>query len=338
MATLDCGRTLRPRPACKAGPRRAQRLSFSEFNPALGRRVEPRDASGVAACTQPGWKPHQALRSAWPAVYACMGVAAWLVWRRGGLAAQAAPLAAYLALLAASWLAWPPLFGGGHPLPRAYADALGAPLPAPRLTLLGGVQLRSSGCRLSLYRCGKEAFNSKEWRPQGTLQWAMCIACSHRPCNESKLIQEAGRSAGRPGRGSGGGVPRSGPGRGAAAAALCRLDLLCDRAGQLRAGLRRRRGARRARACPRCLGLHWSAQQRAAAGRPLHSTRPPVGMQRWYALPAHVLLPKSARSGSTHVPAHVYHAGRHSRHARAGTGAPSEEPDLAGYATPGARR
>lgn len=55
-----------------------------------------------------------------------MGVAAWLVWRRGGLIAQAGPLAAYAGLLASSWLAWPPLLGGGHSLLRACVDALGA--------------------------------------------------------------------------------------------------------------------------------------------------------------------------------------------------------------------
>jgi len=120
-----------PRSACKAGARSPASPAYDSER-ALARRGEPRDASAAdAASSQPGWKPHQALRSAWPAVYACMGVAAWLVWRRGGLAAQAAPLAAYLALLAASWLAWPPLFGGGHPLRRACADALGAPPPAP---------------------------------------------------------------------------------------------------------------------------------------------------------------------------------------------------------------
>ncbi len=94
-------------------------------------RAEPRSTSaakpGAAAAGQLGvWKPHQALRSAWPAVYACMGVAAWLVWRRGGLVAQALPLAAYAGLLASSWLAWPPLLGGGHSLLRACIDALGA--------------------------------------------------------------------------------------------------------------------------------------------------------------------------------------------------------------------
>ena len=72
-----------------------------------------------------GARPRQALRSVWPALYACMGIAAWLVWRRGGLAGQAGPLAAYAGLLAASWLVWPPLFGGGRSLPRACLDAAG---------------------------------------------------------------------------------------------------------------------------------------------------------------------------------------------------------------------
>ena len=79
--------------------------------------------AGVAAALL-GARPRPALRSVWPALYACAGVAAWLVWRRGGLGLG--PLAAYAGMLAASWLAWPPLFGGGHPLPRACLDAAGA--------------------------------------------------------------------------------------------------------------------------------------------------------------------------------------------------------------------
>ena len=69
-----------------------------------------------------GARPRPALRSVWPALYAAAGVAAWLVWRRGGLG----PLTAYAGMLAASWLACPPLFGGGRPLPRACLDAAGA--------------------------------------------------------------------------------------------------------------------------------------------------------------------------------------------------------------------
>ncbi|KAK9821914.1 hypothetical protein WJX81_003424 [Elliptochloris bilobata] len=90
------------------------------------------DPGSYNAPAQPGsiaasWlcaRPRQSLRSVWPALYACLGVAAWLVWRRGGLVMQAGPLAAYAGMLAASWLAWPPLFGGGRSLPRACADVL----------------------------------------------------------------------------------------------------------------------------------------------------------------------------------------------------------------------
>jgi hypothetical protein len=257
-----------PRSACKAGARSPASPAYDSER-AFARRGEPRDVSAAdAASSQPGWKPHQALRSAWPAVYACMGVAAWLVWRRGGLAVQAAPLAAYLALLAASWLAWPPLFGGGHPLRRACTDALGAPPTAPSSDTAWRGSAALQWLQAVSAQMRYEGMFLKQHGVAPREDTAVCVshACLA-PARQCTLIQEAGRSLGQPGRCSGGGVPCSGPGSGAAAAALCRLDLLRDRAGQLRAGLRQRRGARHAHVCPRCCHLHWSAQQRAAAER-----------------------------------------------------------------------
>lgn len=65
------------------------------------------------------------LASPWAAVYACMGVAAWLVWREGGWARQGTPLTLYAVLLACVCLAWPPAFQRGQ---RALAllDTAGA--------------------------------------------------------------------------------------------------------------------------------------------------------------------------------------------------------------------
>ena len=47
----------------------------------------------------------------WTALYTMMAVAAWLVWRRGGFAAQRRPLALFLLQLALN-ATWTPLFFG----------------------------------------------------------------------------------------------------------------------------------------------------------------------------------------------------------------------------------
>ena len=80
------------------------------------------------------WKPHATLSGPWAAVYACMGAAAWLVWRQGGWSQQALPLLLYAGLLLAAWLSWPPTFRRGQAL-HGLLDALGEPTPTQPLLL-----------------------------------------------------------------------------------------------------------------------------------------------------------------------------------------------------------
>lgn len=75
-----------------------------------------------ATLKKPSWNPPAWIFGpVWTALYAMMAVAAWLVWKRGGFAAQRKPLALFLTqlLLNASWT---PLFFGLHWPAIAFAE------------------------------------------------------------------------------------------------------------------------------------------------------------------------------------------------------------------------
>ena len=69
------------------------------------------------AFTPPGW----IFGPVWTVLYICMGVAAWLVWRRLGLQAGAGPLGLFAIQLALNG-AWMPLFSGLRSPGWAFAD------------------------------------------------------------------------------------------------------------------------------------------------------------------------------------------------------------------------
>jgi benzodiazapine receptor len=84
---------------------------------ALGARFGP-DA-WYAALAKPGWNPPAwVFAPVWTLLYLAMGIAAWLVWRRGG---GAAPLLLWGVQLALNAV-WPPLFFGLHRPDLAFAD------------------------------------------------------------------------------------------------------------------------------------------------------------------------------------------------------------------------
>jgi benzodiazapine receptor len=75
-----------------------------------------------AALRKPTWNPPGWIFGpVWSALYTMMAVAAWLVWRRGGFAAQRRPLTLFLAQLALN-AAWTPLFFGLHRPGVAFAE------------------------------------------------------------------------------------------------------------------------------------------------------------------------------------------------------------------------
>jgi benzodiazapine receptor len=71
------------------------------------------------AFTPPSWL----FGPAWTVLYLCMGIAAWLVWRRRGLRGGAVPLLLFAGQLALN-AAWTPLFFGLRNPALAFADII----------------------------------------------------------------------------------------------------------------------------------------------------------------------------------------------------------------------
>ena len=68
--------------------------------------------SWYAQIQKPAWTPPDwVFGPVWTALFVMMAVAAWLVWRQGGFAAQKLPLMLFLVQLALN-AAWTPLFFG----------------------------------------------------------------------------------------------------------------------------------------------------------------------------------------------------------------------------------
>jgi tryptophan-rich sensory protein len=77
-----------------------------------------------AALAKPSWNPPGWLFGpVWSALYAMMAVAAWLVWKRGGVASQRKALGLFLVQLLLN-AAWTPLFFGLHQTGIAFAEIL----------------------------------------------------------------------------------------------------------------------------------------------------------------------------------------------------------------------
>lgn len=71
---------------------------------------------------KPSWNPPGWIFGpVWSALYTMMAVAAWLVWNRGGFAAQGRPLRLFLTQLVLN-AAWTPLFFGLHCPGAAFAE------------------------------------------------------------------------------------------------------------------------------------------------------------------------------------------------------------------------
>lgn len=97
-------------------------MTITLVAPALGAFSPPDE--WYASLNKPSWNPPSwVFGPVWTVLYAMMATAAWLVWQRGGWAAQSRALSLYLVQLVLN-AAWTPLFFGLKMPGLAFAEIL----------------------------------------------------------------------------------------------------------------------------------------------------------------------------------------------------------------------
>jgi len=97
-------------------------LAATFIAPALGAFSPP--GAWYASLNKPSWNPPAWIFGpVWMVLYTMMAVAAWLVWRRGGWAAQCRALSLYFGQLVLN-AAWTPIFFGLKRPGLAFAEIL----------------------------------------------------------------------------------------------------------------------------------------------------------------------------------------------------------------------
>lgn len=99
-------------------------LLVSFITAGIGAAASVTASSFYGSLERPAWAPPAAVFApVWTTLFAMMGIAAWLVWRRGGFAAARGALSLFLIQLALNAL-WSWLFFGWHRGAWAFADIL----------------------------------------------------------------------------------------------------------------------------------------------------------------------------------------------------------------------
>ncbi len=97
-------------------------LAVSFVAAGIGAVASVRAASFYAQLGQPNWAPPSSIFGpVWSLLYALMGIAAWLVWRAGGLRGNRSALGVFLVQLVVNAL-WSWLFFAWHRGALAFAD------------------------------------------------------------------------------------------------------------------------------------------------------------------------------------------------------------------------
>jgi tryptophan-rich sensory protein len=99
-------------------------LAVSYLAAAIGAAASVQAGTFYARLVRPDWAPPAAVFGpVWTALYALMGIAAWIAWRAGGFGAARRALTLFLVQLAVNAL-WSWLFFGWHRGALAFADIL----------------------------------------------------------------------------------------------------------------------------------------------------------------------------------------------------------------------
>lgn len=99
-------------------------LAITFVAAAIGAAASVNAASFYGQLAQPSWAPPSSrFGPVWAVLYAVMGIAAWLVWRRAGFRKARAALTLFLVQLGLNAL-WSWLFFGWHRGALAFADIL----------------------------------------------------------------------------------------------------------------------------------------------------------------------------------------------------------------------
>ena len=122
-----------------------------------------RPGDWYAALEKPAWTPPGwVFGPVWTTLYTCMGVAAWLVWRKSGWAGARVALGLFLVQLALN-AAWTPLFFGAHAMLVAFVCIVLMWLAVAATLVAFWRQRRAAGLLLAPYLAWLTLASALNW-------------------------------------------------------------------------------------------------------------------------------------------------------------------------------